>query len=505
MFLRLTIEKLVYGGDGLARLDASVATGSTATDLDLRRKPVFVPFVLEGEVVEATLLGERSAFARARLDSIVQTSPRRAAPPCEHFTYCGGCQYQHSTYANQLTIKAAILRETLARTARLELACDLQIHGSEPQSLHYRNRARMQLRVPASGAKFALGYFRGGSNELLPVEHCPISSPLINRAMQAVWKLGRAGSVRGGGEIEFFASSSGTADAGEDALLIELHAKPGAPAWKKTSARAFAEALHHLLPELRGVALFPATEHEPTDQRNEHSTNARGLKPAASSVTKSVATKPGVRPSPKPRPYQESAAVESQAITVWGAGSLDYRVAGRTYLVPAGAFFQSNRHLLHELVTAVTSGIGHVAFDLYAGVGLFAVPLAECFERVTAVEIAPEAYAGLQRNVPPHVQTSRQTTAALLRDVRFRQALRHADLIVVDPPRAGLGDSVAQAIAETQAQRVVYVSCDPATMARDLLVFSAAGYTIQQAHLFDLFPQTAHLETVLHLTRPLRS
>ncbi len=474
--LHLTIEKLVYGGDGLARLEP---------DAQGRRKPVFVPFVLEGEQVEATLLDDRGSFARANLNAILQPSPHRAAPPCEHFTRCGGCQYQHTTYAHQLAIKAAILRETLLRTAKLELACELQVHSADP--LGYRNRARLQLRT---SPKFALGYFRAGTNDLLPVEHCPISSPLINRALQAVWKLGRAGKIAGSGEIEFFANAD------DDALLVELHnPTSGTVAWKKATARTFAEALNAIIPELRGVVLLPATEERTAKSAAPRTSSAKNSGNAAFSKSRhSAATKaatPSDSTSDNPRPA---------LIPVWGEPSLEYRAAGRAYLVPAGAFFQSNRHLLGELVTAVTLVPGNVAFDLYAGVGLFAVPLAERFDRVTAVEVSPESYAGLQRNVPPHVQTSLQTTEAFLRDVRFRQALRHADLIIVDPPRSGLGQAVAQALAEAQPKRIVYVSCDPATLARDLVTFTAAGYEIVQAHLFDLFPQTAHLETVLHLT-----
>jgi 23S rRNA (uracil1939-C5)-methyltransferase len=465
--LRLTIEKLVYGGDGLARLESDSAAG------DARRKPVFVPFVLEGEQVEAALAEDKGSFARARLASVVVPSPNRATPPCQHFARCGGCQYQHATYAHQLEAKAVILRETLARTARLELACELQVHSAEP--LHYRNRARLQLR----SAPFALGYFRAATNDLLPVEHCPISSPLLNRALAALWQLGRAGQMPGGGEVELFANAE------DNALLLELHNPVSrAAAWKKSSARAFAELLHSRLPELRGVVLFPAAELAPTAVTNAPRLPARYGK------------------APR-RPAAAETAEPPAPIPVWGEASLDYRVAARAYRVPAGAFFQGNRHLLPQLVTAVTSGApGHVAFDLYAGVGLFAVALAERFERVTAVEVAPESYSGLQQNVPPHVQTTRQTTEAFLKDVRFRHALRHADFIVVDPPRAGLGERVTRALVELQPRRIAYVSCDPATLARDLVTLLAAGYDVEQAHLFDLFPQTAHLETVLHLTRP---
>ena len=119
----------------------------------------------------------------------------------------------------------------------------------------------------------------------------------------------------------------------------------------------------------------------------------------------------------------------------------------------------------------------------------------------TAVEIAPESYAGLRRNVPPHLQTSRQTTAAFLRDVRFRQALRHADVIVVDPPRAGLGDAVARGIAETQAKRIVYVSCNPETLHANLAGIAGVTHDVVRFAAFDQFPFTHHLEAAVYLVR----
>jgi 23S rRNA (uracil1939-C5)-methyltransferase len=200
--MELTIDKLVYGGDGLARL---------AADEHGTGKAVFLPFVLAGERVEARILNQKSGFARARAEKILQPSAERIPPQCRYFESCGGCHYQHTSYDHQLAIKAGILRETLLRTAKLDWQGEVQLHPSPPWG--YRNRTRMHLRVEP----FALGYHRFGSNTLLEVEECPISSPLINRAIATVWKLGREGKVAAElSEMEFFA------DAEDTALLIEL-------------------------------------------------------------------------------------------------------------------------------------------------------------------------------------------------------------------------------------------------------------------------------------------
>src|SRR5271157_1865621 len=170
--LQLQIEKLVYGGDGLARMPA---------DEHGQGKAVFVPFVIPGEQVEASPVETRPGFVRAKLDKVLTPSPERIEP---------GCPYQHINYDAQLRYKAEILRETLRRTAKLELAQEIQVHPSQPWN--YRNRTRMRVR---DTPEFTLGYYRHNSHDVLPVETCPISSPLINQAIATIWKLGRDGAV----------------------------------------------------------------------------------------------------------------------------------------------------------------------------------------------------------------------------------------------------------------------------------------------------------------------
>ncbi len=171
--MQLEIEKLIYGGDGLARLPA---------DDKGPGKTIFVSFVIPGEQVDATLGQTRPGFARAHLDRVLESSPDRVEPGCPYFGRCGGCQYQHIEYKSQLGYKSDILRETLRRTAKLELQSEIQVHAAEPW--HYRNRTRMRIQT---APKFQLGYHPNASHQILAVEQCPISSPLINDAIIAVW------------------------------------------------------------------------------------------------------------------------------------------------------------------------------------------------------------------------------------------------------------------------------------------------------------------------------
>jgi 23S rRNA (uracil1939-C5)-methyltransferase len=176
-----------------------------------------------------------------------------------------------------------------------------------------------------------------------------------------------------------------------------------------------------------------------------------------------------------------------------------YHAVGQRYRVSGGSFFQTNRYLVDTLAQVVTAnGGGRAALDLYAGVGLFTLPLARKFDQVLAVESSPHAFADLRFNVPGNVACIRAASERFLAERGPKLA---PDLVVVDPPRAGLGEKTAAALGRMSVSRVTYVSCDPATLARDLRLLLESGFRVEQAHLVDMFPQTFHMETVLHLVR----
>jgi 23S rRNA (uracil1939-C5)-methyltransferase len=430
--LLLHIEKLIYGGDGLARLPAA----SPGNKDRGRGKAVFIPFVLAGEKIEAALIEEKPGFARAHATAIVEPSSHRVQPPCPYFRRCGGCHYQHATYEHQLEIKKEILRENLRRIARLELQCEIQVHPSPPWN--YRNRSRLQVQTQP---EFAAGYFKFASHDLLPVEECPISSPLINRGITALWQAGRAGKVvEGVREVEFFSN------AGDTKLLLDLLCAPEA---RRAAVRAWAEELCASMSEIVGVVAF----------------------------------------------REPQKGVQEPLVAV-GAHELTYQTNTSAYRVSAGAFFQTNRFLADELVNLVTAGYsGELAIDFYAGVGLFSTALACNFRHTVSVESSQTAASDLQYNLPVNGKAVRETAE------QYLTKAHKPDLIVVDPPRAGLGDRVASALASIGAPSLTYVSCDPATLARDLVPLQAAGYRVKEVHLVDMFPQTYHLESVLKLVR----
>jgi 23S rRNA (uracil1939-C5)-methyltransferase len=429
--LLLTIDKLVYGGDGLARLPA---------DEHGSGKAVFLPFTLEGERIEAALVEQKRGFARAQIEKVITASPQRVEPQCPYYGRCGGCHYQHAGYEHQLQIKAAILKENLRRLAKVELDRELTQHSSSPWN--YRNRVRLQVR---GTPEFEVGYRRFNSHELQAISQCPIASPLINRAIATLSQQKTASWAEGVEEIELFA------DAEDSGLLVEIECGPKIAASQAIRA---AEELKSVLSEATGVVM------------RRRSGDAYG---------------PG------------------KQIALVGSGEIRYNVGEQPYRVSAGAFFQVNRHLISELVDLVTGGLsGESALDLYAGVGLFSTVLCRNFAQVTAVESSPTSHSDLLYNSSPNVKAVRATTEQFLGSAAGK--LR-PDLVVVDPPRNGLGEMVVRGLAGLGARRVVYVSCDPATLSRDLAGLLGAGYRFQQAHVVDLFPQTYHIESVFHLVR----
>jgi 23S rRNA (uracil1939-C5)-methyltransferase len=373
----LTIEKLVYGGEGLSRLDGKV---------------VLTPFVLPGEVVRAEIERAKNDLWRGRLIEVLQPAPSRIAPGCPYFQRCGGCQYQHIDYPFQLEQKREILREVLRRVGKIEFGGEIAMVSGEPWQ--YRNRVQLHLQDGKAG------YFGQHSRDLVAIEHCPIASPKLNETI-------------------------GKIDAPQASTALELFT-------------------------------------------NETDVQVN--------VVDRV-----------PRP----------ALTALAALGVTTPVEYEGFQVSRNSFFQVNRFLIDQLVECVVGGVqgdakGEWVVDLYAGVGLFSRKLTDRFAKVTAVETGSSSFRDLTHNFA-------QTALNANVEDYLAGLDETPDFILADPPRAGLGKTVVKELARIRAPRLTIVSCDPATLARDLQGLLAENYRIEKITLVDLFPQTFHLETVVEL------
>ncbi len=459
----LRLEKAVYGGDCLAHNKAGAVR--------------FVSFGLSGELVE---VNDPEPQTGAGLDvsgasgygpeeaaplRVLKRSPERVVPPCVHFGRCGGCQYQMASYPEQLRMKEAILRETLTRAGVDELP-PVQLWPS-PEPYGYRNRIR--LRIRAVNGRLLVGYSVRGTQEFLPIRMCPIAAPLLWRAAEALLGLSTTHRetrrlLTSVDELELFCDRDET----RLQLVLLCAGKP-----QSVATRAFAaamDALHRQCPALTGAGL--------------------------------------VQLDPRSGRMLEAGAA-------WGTAGLPYPVADETYWVARGGFFQVNRFLLPTLVDLVCDGRqGGMGWDLFAGVGLFSRVLARAYGIITAVEANPVAAGELRRALEklnasaklnktgessPQHRAVQATVLDFLRGAALQR--ERPELVVLDPPRAGLGEEAARLLAQLQPAKIVYLSCDPTTLARDLKVMTALGYTLTALHLIDLFPQTFHLETLAVLER----
>jgi 23S rRNA (uracil1939-C5)-methyltransferase len=402
---------------------------------------VFVPFVLPDEEVSVEPVESRKKFIRGRIESIPKPSPRRSAPPCPHFGLCGGCHYQHIPYELQLGYKAEILRETFARLGRIAWEGPFELHPSP--SFGYRNRA--QWKIASVDGVPSIGYFQARSQRFCPVRECPIVSPRVAETLATLARLLLAGRLPANlREAEAFA------DDADSALLLNL----SFDRWT-VPPPDISQTLHEALPALQSVVL-----HEQHANRFE----------------------------------------------LIGPGHIVYRVADHAYRVGHLSFFQGNRFLLPDLVNIVLGETrGHLALDLFAGVGLFAVPLAGRFQRVVAVESNAAAARDLEENLR---QTGASSAAMRCSDVESFLARwqESPDLVVLDPPRAGVPASAMARLANLAPRTIAYLSCDPATLARDLALLVGPSarpgpYQISELHLVDIFPQTYHMEALVRLSR----
>ncbi len=394
--VEIEIEKLVYGGDGLARLDGQV---------------VLLPYVLPGERVAFRPQKMKAGLLKGTQVEVLKTSAERIKARCPYYMACGGCQLQHGGYEFQVAQKVSILRETLRRIGGLEYSAEIATITGEPWA--YRNRVQLHFKAGTCG------FHKAESHAIQGISHCDISAPLLNEA------------------IAKFQS-----------------------AVKKQEWPDF----------LRSLELF---------------TNGTEIQVNVLESNRPVAAR--------------FFTWLKEMVPAIAAGAIDYEAAGERFRISGGSFFQTNRFLVDTLVNEVLGDEGgEEAVDLYAGVGLFTLPMARRFTRVQAVERGGTAFRDLAFNAEAAKVTNIQAKRAGAEDF-LRELQTAPGWVVADPPRAGLGKEATTEILRLKPRRFTLVSCDPTTLARDLKVLLAGGYRIGRLTLVDLFPQTYHFETIVRL------
>lgn len=434
----VTIERILPGGLGLAHAEG---------------KTVMVALAAPGDRLRVRVDREKGTVCFASIVEILEPSPHRLEPPCPYFGRCGGCDFQQMTYQAQLDAKIDIIKDCLHRIAKIENPPEFQITAA-PHEWDYRTRAQWQY----DSERKRLGYFESGSRRVCDVAACAVLVPELQFVLEDLRALMAKDEL--GNEVQYF-----RAIAGDDSALVA-----------GGSSRAH--------PRIKSRDQFARN---PESSRDEMEVTTR-------------------------------------------------TIAGASYRLSAESFFQTNMELLPQLIeTAIGAERGETAIELYAGIGLFTLPLARRFRRVVAVEENFEATRFARENLANASLTNTEVQTAdvaswleLGRGGRAQRRRRFGsepypleaaaagdeiqsavgagalqiDFLLLDPPRTGAESRVINGILQLRPKRICYVSCDPATLARDLRKIIADGYSLDSLAAFDMFPQTHHVETIAHLTGP---
>ena len=442
--LQVSIETATVDGSGVARVDGQV---------------VFVPGALPGErcSVRITHVGRSAVFAQ--LLSVLTPSAHRVEPDCPYFPRCGGCALRHMDYEQELALKQAHVQSCLTRIGGQTISA-LPITGAA-QTDGYRNK--VQFPVQEQDGRPVAGFFSGKTHRVIPVRHCRIQPDCADAISGAVLSWMAQFHIRGYDEQT------------PSRYIRHIYIRFGA------------ESGQILVCIVANCAQLP--------KKKQLVAALLSAEPGITTIVFSPNTKKG------------NTVLGTEFHPLYGDGTITDTLCGLQFRLSAPAFYQVNHaqaERLYEKAVQLAGLTGNeTVLDLYCGTGTITLCLARHAKKAIGVEIVPQAIEDAKFNAAQNGMENAEffcmdagQAAKMLADRRTRP-----DVIVVDPPRKGVSADVIEAISAMAPQRMVYVSCDPATLARDLKLLTAAGYTLQPAEAFDLFPRCAHVETVVLLSR----
>ena len=436
----VTIEGYGEGGMGVARIDGRV---------------VFVHGALRGEKCRVLILKTLKSVAFAKVLEVIEPSSERITPDCPYFPRCGGCTYRHIRYAEELRLKKQRVQDNLSRIGGSDVTVE-EILGAR-DTLRYRNKA--QYPVSMDGA---VGFYRARTHEVIECEHCLLVKPEADAAAEALREYMQSCRVAG------YDEKTGRG------LVRHLYIRSNAAGESLVCVLVNGDKLPK---EDRLVALL------------------RDACPKCTGIVLGTNTKKG------------NVILGDRYRTLWGSDRLEDTLCGKTFRLSVPSFYQVNRVQAERLYAKAIEFAGltgqETVLDLYCGAGTITLALSDHAKKVLGAEIVPEAIDDARENAARNGVKNAEFFCGDASDVAKKLARENLrpDVITVDPPRKGLAADVVESIAEMQPGRVVYVSCDSATMARDVKRLADLGYTAQRACAVDMFPRADHIETVVLLSK----
>jgi 23S rRNA (uracil1939-C5)-methyltransferase len=416
---------------------------------------VFVDGPLPGESARVRLTDVKAKYAVGEVLERLTTSPDRAEPFCPVFGACGGCQVQHLAYPAQLAWKHRIVADALVRIGGFSgVAVSAPIGMDVPRA--YRNKMALVVAPADPGPVF--GFYRARSHDLVPIDHCPIVLDALDAAI---------------GGLERAAREPETAAAFAGVKHVVMRAGLTAP-----------NGVLSLTTDVKSAAI-------------------------AADAAKIAERVPGVGGiSNSYEPANANAVIGRRMDFVWGKREMEETIEGVRFRVSPASFFQINGAMVASIfrtLAPLLEGTPRVV-DLYCGAGTFAIYFASRGAQVVGIEenaaAVTEARGNARLNrVEERVRFVRGRVEGALADDEGRKALREAEVVFLDPPRKGSDEATLAALADANVPKIWYLSCNPATLARDLRYLAGRGYAIGIVQPFDMFPQTGHVETLVTLTR----
>ena len=436
----VTIEGYGEGGMGVARIDGRV---------------VFVHGALRGEKCRVLILKTLKSVAFAKVLEVLEPSSERITPDCPYFPRCGGCTYRHIRYEEELRLKKQRVQDNLSRIGGSDVTVE-EILGAQ-DTLRYRNKA--QYPVSKDGA---VGFYRARTHEVIECEHCLLVKPEADAAAEALREYMQSCRVAG------YDEKTGRG------LVRHLYIR----------SNAAGESL---------VCVLVNGDKLPKEDRLV--TLLRDACPKCTGIVLGTNTKKG------------NVILGDRYRMLWGSDRLEDTLCGKTFRLSVPSFYQVNRVQAERLYAKAIEFAGltgqETVLDLYCGAGTITLALSDHAKKVLGAEIVPEAIDDARENAARNGVKNAEFFCGDASDVAKKLARENLrpDVITVDPPRKGLAADVVESIAEMQPGRVVYVSCDSATMARDVKRLADLGYTAQRACAVDMFPRADHVETVVLLSK----
>ncbi len=422
---------------------------------------VFVPAVAAGDKARIRIVKTAKNYAFGKLEELLEPSPDRVCSDCEIFVRCGGCSFRHISYASELAFKRKFVADALTRIGGADSSLIGEIVGADTPD-HYRNKAQLPITLDSDG-KVRVGFFAPRSHRVIPLDTCQLQAEVFNDAI---------------------------------GVFLDWANRMNLPPYDEQTHSGILRHLYlrYAFRTNELMVCVVANAHELRKEKQLVQMLTEKL-PALKTVVLNTNTE------------KTNVITGKQCRTLYGDGYITDELCGLRFRISPLSFYQVNRDQAERLYTLASELAGlkgnETLLDLYCGTGTIGLSMAHKVGKLIGVEIIPQAIEDARRNAAENGITNAEFICADAAEaaIRLHQRGLHPDCVILDPPRKGCDSALIETVVRMSPQRIVYVSCNAATLARDIKLFAENGYSLQQAIPVDMFPRTNHVECVVCIQR----